>query len=70
MNNGSTDLLIPNKTQAVEKEIMRAMTYGFIASASRIDVLTAKDFSVGRAARTELRSKKPPAALATTSNAP
>ena len=49
---------------------MRAMTYGFIASASRIDVLTAKDFSVGRAAKTEFRSKNPPAALATKSNAP
>ncbi|CAB4819845.1 unannotated protein [freshwater metagenome] len=66
INNGSTDLLIPKRTQAVVNEIMRAITYGFIASASRMEVFTTVDFSVGLAASTEFLSKKPPAALATT----
>ena len=40
-----------------------------MARASRTEVLTADDFSVGLAVSAEFLSKNPPAALATTSNA-
>ena len=67
MKSGRIERLIPKKIEALQKEMISAIRYGLLESASRSGVLTCVLFSVGRAASVEFRSKKPPAALEITS---
>jgi hypothetical protein len=67
MKSGKMERLIPKNMEALQNEMIKAIMYGLLESASRSGVFTCALFSVGRAASVEFLSKNPPAALEITS---